>query len=940
MTAFAANANHYSIKAKGAHFRITAGLTIFRRAGPRTQPLFDAAQAARHCQLVGIDPVLAHLRAIPWQGGNATPLPPTARPRTKQLEQLQQKGNRLYLIAGSAKKDEEVTSIPAVFAEWDGVLLEEVLAFVHEAQVNELPEHHLMLTTWKHGSAHIWWRLAEPCTDIPRWKRLMDRLVIALGSDPVCVNPSRLMRLAGSSYIATESKHPGKGGQVLGQATIIYEDDDLDHCTRLEDLEAWVNAEFTRRPELSQQQREVRWATNRGEGAFIPPADADRRSTGGKILEPRSLAEIKAALACIPKRVSGARKAYSHPYHRFILIGLRDALYRLTKGEQAKRIQEANRQAYELMEAHSPPKESGWDVAQQLRSSFWLGEGCFWKRAAAEGHNLRMTGTRRKKERAHAQAAQPGAAAGHDAEKGAAIHEKDETPIDLLAAQILQKESGHTIACHQDAFFIYNPAAGYWSRVSADAMKRRALDVLKRIYVMVKLEDIEFESFKFGSARQVDDTVRSLRSVAGPGPLDRRSPPHVVVFSNGTFNLRTNTLEPHNSDHGATYAVAGPFVPDALCPPEVERIIARCFPDGAEVILRAMFRWVIDPTVPYGQAFHLLGGTGTGKGLVLTLVQSLLPSELVSALSHPADLKGPEQLYQFALGRRLMLFPDCPAKMPRYAEHLGPWYELAENKPQSLRRLHGSDTDACRLHCRSIIASITPLKLSDSRDGAQRRLLTLESLPRGGEPDPTLLEDISGNTNRQRQMLGELASWALLMPLDEVNDVLAKNDSGGLLRESAAAVAAEGDTVAMFIDACLVPITSKPDAEVRGADVEVTDADWKHMFTTYLGWCKAVNVTYGMQFSNFQGQVRRTLGVDRCLPRVKESRTEARAAGREPAERLNLVRFDAGFKLRDGLFKPSPCREGVVFDHLAAGSGGLARIAELPPCRRPSVPTS
>jgi hypothetical protein len=226
-----------------------------------------------------------------------------------------------------------------------------------------------------------------------------------------------------------------------------------------------------------------------------------------------------------------------------------------------------------------------------------------------------------------------------------ATYAKGEEPIDLRAAQILQDEAAHTIACHQDAFFTYDPAAGYWSRVSADAMKRRALAVLKRIYVLVKIGSgdsaTEVDSFRFGSARQVDDTIRALRSVAAAGPLERPEPPRVVVFTNGTFNLRTRTLEPHSPDHGATYAVAGPFVPDAVCPPEVQRIITTCFPDEAEPIMRALFRWIVDPTIRYGEAFHLLGGTGTGKGLILTLAQHLLPSTLVSTLSHPADLKGP-----------------------------------------------------------------------------------------------------------------------------------------------------------------------------------------------------------------------------------------------------------------------------------------------------------
>ncbi|MEB3165857.1 MAG: VapE domain-containing protein, partial [Cyanobacteriota bacterium] len=70
---------------------------------------------------------------------------------------------------------------------------------------------------------------------------------------------------------------------------------------------------------------------------------------------------------------------YSHPYHRYVLVGLRDALYRLESGTEEERIAAANQKAIDLMEDHSPSRECSWSIPQQLRSSYWLNEGCFWK---------------------------------------------------------------------------------------------------------------------------------------------------------------------------------------------------------------------------------------------------------------------------------------------------------------------------------------------------------------------------------------------------------------------------------------------------------------------------------------------------------------------------------------------------------------------------------
>lgn len=354
-------------------------------------PFLDVEQASRHLALIGLDPLQAHFRVIHWNGRGARNLEPDGSIPWPRLERLQAEGFRCFVIAGGGQEKKAVTSIPACFAEWDGLPLGEVVGLLHEAQVRGLPEPTLLLQTWRHGSAHVWWRLAEPCTDIPRWARLMRRFVAALGSDPACTDPSRLMRLAGSTYYAKQG-HP-LAGTVLGQAEILHEDPEA--ITTLEELDAWVAAEFARRPELEAYLREA------GAAKADPPTDAERQERRGKsLLPPRSLAEIEAALAAIPRRgepgPNGERTGgpYSWPYHRLVLAGLRDALYRLHKrpevelDEAAK--QQAHREAVEMMEAHSPSRECSWDVAQVAQSSLWLDEGCFWSRARQQGYSLEL----------------------------------------------------------------------------------------------------------------------------------------------------------------------------------------------------------------------------------------------------------------------------------------------------------------------------------------------------------------------------------------------------------------------------------------------------------------------------------------------------------------------------------------------------------------------
>ena len=351
---------------------------------------FDSTAARRHCELVGLDSYQARLRLLHWNqaamnGAGAIDLPP-GDPRRQQLPQLLADGYRAYLVAGGAKSDSEVTAVPALWAEWDGLDLDEVLGLLHELQINGLPEHTLMLTTWAHGSAHVWWRLAEPCTDLGRWRRVIRRLALALGSDTTCTNPSRLMRLAGSIYWA-KAGH-SQEGQALGAAEIRHEDPDA--TTTLDEVEEWLTGWFEAHPELADLERQG------SEAKDTPPTEAERKAQhGGQLLPPRPLNTVYEALRAIPRRTSGLPEGspWRYPRHRLIACGLRDALYRFYAANSAQdpdpdAAARAHAEAVQLMEAHSPSRECGWNVAQVLGSSQWLSEGNLWAAAREAGYQL------------------------------------------------------------------------------------------------------------------------------------------------------------------------------------------------------------------------------------------------------------------------------------------------------------------------------------------------------------------------------------------------------------------------------------------------------------------------------------------------------------------------------------------------------------------------
>jgi hypothetical protein len=239
---------------------------------------------------------------------------------------------------------------------------------------------------------------------------------------------------------------------------------------------------------------------------------------------------------------------------------------------------------------------------------------------------------------------------------------------------------------------------------------------------------------------------------------------------------------------------------------------------------------------------------------------------------------------------------------------------------------------ARRMFARCILASTSPLQFPDGRDGFLRRTLTIKTLPRLGGPDNSLRNGIEGDSQRHRQMRGELVSWALSMPMNEVDEVLEERDPAGLLSDAAVDAARFSDSVSLFADEALIP-------RVEGPNAEVTQEDWLMLFEAYVGWCKHAG-NRSMTKDNFMGQLRKVLGPARCLPRGRESTAETQAAGR--LQRRTLPRFDAGFGLRCGVLHsswgsdryPDSTKPRECFEPRNLGSGGLALIAALPPAVR------
>lgn len=502
-------------------------------------------------------------------------------------------------------------------------------------------------------------------------------------------------------------------------------------------------------------------------------------------------------------------------------------------------------------------------------------------------------------------------------------------PIDLQGAEIMLEEKNNLITEKAWSLFRYYKELGYWLRWEDTKAKKAAQEALQRLG---KLVDEAGWIFPYGTSSQVKATVDQLKVLTTGGVLGNSTPAKVIVFKNGTFNLNTNKLEQHSPSNGATYGVAADYIKNSECPPELESMLEKCYPPGALPIVQAIIRWLVDPSVRYGQAFHIVGDSGTGKGLLIDFCRSLLPSSVTGQLLHPAQINSSEKIHHYVLGRRLLAFPDTPSEFGgREGDNINLFYELVENKPVTTRKLFAGESEESQpMHCRFILGSIQPLELKNGRAGYLRRTLMLHTLPRHGEQDHSLLEQLNPKGKRFDQIRAEAISWALTLSQDELNNVLNGDDPEGLLRDSAKDMAANSDALSQWADQCLIPSEQ---------NLQVTDLDWALMFECYLGWCRYNNSRHTLQRHRFPNALRAVLGPKRCLPRTKESASNAKANNRQ---RQNLALFDAGFILIPGILSQGkdalsqPTSED--FQPTRVSSGGLERIAMLGQATRaPSV---
>jgi phage/plasmid-associated DNA primase len=486
-------------------------------------------------------------------------------------------------------------------------------------------------------------------------------------------------------------------------------------------------------------------------------------------------------------------------------------------------------------------------------------------------------------------------------------------PVDVHLSNLLL--SGDTLyGSAASSLYVYNDGAGYWLRIpQQDALHM----VQKHAEQVFDVDRHGIQSYPYGTAAQVSSCLTSLiikannRRLAAPEPC--------IPFLDQTYDCRTGQPQPHSPDHGATYGIAAALRLDADCPDAFYKAIEICYGEEAIPIIRAWIRAIVDPTIPYGRFLLIVGQTGTGKGLLLEFLDSILPASCRSSLEEPGDICNADKVYQFVLGKRYISFHDLPARL----KPMQLFYKLVENVEVSARKLNASDSTPIAPNCRFSAGTTKMPTLSDSNDGISRRALVLTTNSRDSKPDRNLKASIVGDTEQHRQLRAEVIGWALSMPKADVIDTLYGDAAADYLDANLRELEDGGDAVAYFIDEVLQPSEA----------TEVTKADWALAYSVFRAYCETKGFSGKFNEGNFINRVRHKL-PHLYRKRRKESLADAVADGRNKDSRRNLPSLDWGWSLRETAWGSARFSEGPRVVTAGLGSDGFEALRE----HRPACP--
>lgn len=385
----------------------------------------------------------------------------------------------------------------------------------------------------------------------------------------------------------------------------------------------------------------------------------------------------------------------------------------------------------------------------------------------------------------------------------------ESTVEDNLLTTVFKNGEGNWVVI-DDAFYSYS-GLGYWRHIGDPFINKLIAQELRHRF---KIEE-DGKTFPFATEKHKKSAFGFCRSALTQDNLPFNH--HLIAFSNGTVDMRTGELMPHDPKNLLTTAIAAEYTPNAKCPEVFRQFMVNVFGEELIPLIRALTAMYLDPTSPYGKFAHIIGPSGSGKGTMLRLWGSFFSHEHYRSMSSFSELGTAEGRHQYLTGTRFVTFPDVGG----YISGLKAFYELIDNGEMSGRALFSSHAYQKKWGTRFAIASVDHLSIENSGDGWDRRCIPLPTKPRQGLQDPWLNQKLE-------EVKGQIISWALAMDREDRDKLLLMPPTNERIIQAKQEQSIYSDSVRAFVDMCLRP-----------CEREQATAENHELHDWYVAFCKA-----------------------------------------------------------------------------------------------------
>ncbi|MGB3206719.1 MAG: DUF3854 domain-containing protein [Crinalium sp.] len=342
------------------------------------------------------------------------------------------------------------------------------------------------------------------------------------------------------------------------------------------------------------------------------------------------------------------------------------------------------------------------------------------------------------------------------------------------------------------AFYRYT-GLGYWQNQPDKLLHKIITDASDRAFKLkFSKEEGWVDSHPYETNNHAESAFKYCRKRLEPiEPLPTNG--HLRAFRNCTVDMRTGETMPHSPKNYLTSGISYDYYPNRHCPDVFYQFLCDAYGEDLIPVIRAFTSMFLDPTAPYGVFPHLLGQSGSGKGTLGRLWNSLYGDD-GSGSGVFSDIATPEGRHQYLTGKTIFGIPDIGG----YVTGLRAFYELVDNGELTGRALFNPTGYQKSFNCRFWVGSVDHLQIENAGDGWERRAYPIPTQGKPSKVDPELRQKLEA-------VKADIISWALAMPRSERDAILLTPPTNYRIVNLKHDAALYGDSVKSFVDLCLRP---------------------------------------------------------------------------------------------------------------------------------------